>query len=171
VKIADLAAESREAIMHQVDCTAPATTELGAAKVQLQTCCGEVDATADASKQAIEAFAKRVRQATTSAANAGKAKVDCLRGRKLGVVTQIFIFQLLGDFKDSICTIKCGSKLPTCRYFQTPKADSTLFWGFGIPAHPQVLAVHIGEVDEALQAIADGAAVATTTVTVATRSN
>jgi hypothetical protein len=85
VQIADLTAESREAILHQVDCTASATKELGAAKVQLQACCGEVDATADASKQAIDAFVKRVRQATTAAADAGKGKVDGLRSRKLGV--------------------------------------------------------------------------------------
>jgi hypothetical protein len=127
VKIADLAAESREAIMHQVDCTASATHELGAAKVQLQACCGEVDATADASKQAIDAFAKRVRQVTTAAANAGKGKVDCLRGRKLGVGDANVYFSVAWFFKDSMCAIKCGSKLPTCRCLQTPNADSTLF--------------------------------------------
>jgi hypothetical protein len=38
----------------------------------------------------------------------------------------------------------------------------------GIILHPQVIAGQIGEVDDALQAIADGAAVATTTVAVAT---
>jgi hypothetical protein len=85
VKIADLTAESREAILHQVECTASATKQLGEAKVQLQACCGEVDATADASEQAIDAFVKRVRQATTTAADAVKVKVDGLRSRKLGV--------------------------------------------------------------------------------------
>jgi hypothetical protein len=100
VRIADLTAESREAILHQVDSTASATKELGAAKVQLQACCGEVDATADASKQAIDAFAKRVRQATTAAADAGKGKVDDLRSLKLGVGDPEFLIvcRWLGDF-------------------------------------------------------------------------
>jgi hypothetical protein len=116
VKIANLTAESREAILHQVDSTASATKELGTAKVQLQACCGEVDATADASKQAVDAFAKRVRQATTAAADAGKGKVDDLRSQKLGVGDPGFLFvcRWLGDFEDSMCTIKAAPTSATC---------------------------------------------------------
>jgi hypothetical protein len=85
VKIADLTAESREAILHQVDCTSTVTKQLGEAKVQLQACCGQVEVTADASKQAVDAFAKQVRQALSASVNAVNVKVDGSTSRKLGV--------------------------------------------------------------------------------------
>ena len=85
VKIADLTAESREAILHQVECTSTVTKQLGEAKVQLQACCGQVEVTADASKQAVAAFAKQVRQALSASVDAVNVKVDGSTSRKLGV--------------------------------------------------------------------------------------
>jgi hypothetical protein len=85
VKIADLTAESREAILHQVDCTATTTKQLGEAKVQLQACCGQVKVTADASKKAVDAFAKQVRQALSASVDAVNVNVDGSTSRKLGV--------------------------------------------------------------------------------------
>jgi hypothetical protein len=85
VKIGDLTAESREAILHQVDCTSTVTKQLGEAKVQLQTCCGQVEVTADASKHAVAAFAKQVRQALSASVDAANVKVDGSTSRKLGV--------------------------------------------------------------------------------------
>jgi hypothetical protein len=85
VKIVDLTAESREAILHQVECTSTVTKQLGEAKVRLQACCGQVEVTADASKQAVAAFAKQVRQALTASVGAVNVKVDASTSRKLGV--------------------------------------------------------------------------------------
>jgi hypothetical protein len=92
VIIADLTAELREAILHQVDCTSTVTKQLGEAKLQLQACCGQVEVTADASKQAVDAFAKQVRQALSASVDAVNVKVDCSTSRKLGV--SVFIGEM-----------------------------------------------------------------------------
>jgi hypothetical protein len=84
VKIADLTAESREAILHQVECTSIATTQLGEARAELQACCGQVEVSADASKQYVDAFAKQVRQALSASVDAVNVKVDGSTSRKLG---------------------------------------------------------------------------------------
>jgi hypothetical protein len=85
VKIVDLSAESRVAVARAVDHAQSVANELAEAKVQLQACRGEVEATADASKQVVNAIAKRLRQAIAAAAAAVGVKVDGSANHKLGV--------------------------------------------------------------------------------------
>jgi hypothetical protein len=96
VRIADLTDEAREAILHQVDCTSTTTKQLGEAKVQLQACCGQVEVTADASKQAVNAFAKQVRQALSASIDAVTAQVDDSTSRKRGASHSFLAFIIGG---------------------------------------------------------------------------
>jgi hypothetical protein len=83
VRIADVTAESREIILHRVECSTATTKQLSAAKVQLQACC-RGNSIRRLQQEGSRRVAKRVRQATTAAVNAANVKVDDLMSRKIG---------------------------------------------------------------------------------------